>query len=753
MLARGLTIAFVGALAAIGFGGSILVGGLAWLAALFFIASGWGALVTRAARVEAPDFGMRVAWGLAGYLGIAGIALAIGVCSRPVILGLLGIGFAGFAWHELSAPVALWQQARDGLRGLRANPALGGVAIVIGALVLYRLVGGVAQLDRDPWDDDIAYTPFVKRLLDIGDLVEPFSFRRLGAYGGQSVLQALGAVRGQLANVHLLDKGLCQGLVYLLLLGHARDRRTPALWIGLIALVLGLMPETAINTASYWSGVAMFLALYRTVVAERWLIAGLVAAATCTLRMNYLAIAVLFLVAALLFRRDKRAWLMTIAGGAALIPYAIAAFVSSGTFLFPVMQGTWNHALSLRQGMPTWLDELRFIAWCAIDTGPILVWPPIAATLLFVRDLRPARPLTALLIASALGFVFLVHGLVGAEPEHVWRYAFGFSTALLAIAVLELGEPAPDVQVPPLGRWLLLACLALQLLIGRGAVVKQLAAIAENVRAATHGDPEARVELRHHIAMQAAIPAGARVAYLLDDPAMLDFARNDLINLDTPGFASAGEWPGFAGAEALRTALREQGIAYLAFVRPESSRYFYRREFWVPRMFTDTELFEIMSAYTVDAIDSCVALATTHPVRYDKDGLVVVDLAGPVSPLPAAMPEAQRRDAWMRTFSAQRGMLREWTLLTRAERPLRGRHRSGRVRRSDAGRSEVGGGPWPRAGARADEGLAGALDASPRAPADPRRRCDAPRARGQAQRRGAVHASAHAGHARWRRAR
>jgi len=147
---------------------------------------------------------------------------------------------------------------------------------------------------QHPWDDDVAYTPLVKRLLDIGNLVEPFSFRRLGAYGGQTVLEALAGARGTLANVHLIDKGLCLGLALLAITGYARERRTRPLWLALIVLLVLLLPDTAINTASYWSGAALFLALYRCVVREHWALAGLVGAAACTLRQNFMVVAVVF---------------------------------------------------------------------------------------------------------------------------------------------------------------------------------------------------------------------------------------------------------------------------------------------------------------------------------------------------------------------------------------------------------------------------------------------------------------------------
>ena len=101
-------------------------------------------------------------------------------------------------------------------------------------------------------------------------------------------------------------------------------------------------------------------------------------------------------------------------------------------------------------------------------------------------------------------------------------------------------------------------------------------------------------------------------------------------------------------------------------MRPEVSRYFYRREHWVQRIFTDTELFQTMGAYTVDMIDSCVQLARTQPLRFDRDGLVVVDLAGPLSPLSAAPPEPQRRDAWIRSLAEGLGMHDAWTLTPRS---------------------------------------------------------------------------------------
>ena len=690
-LLRLLTIA-----AAIGLGArgiadpsSVLAGGVAWLAFLLFVVSGWGFVVARIARVQDPDVGMRALWGIAGYLAVSGPLLAAGVLSKPVILALIGFGALAAAWREWTTDEPTWQRALDGVGALRQRPALALFGALLVALVVLQIVGAVATLDRNPWDDDIAYTPLVKRLLDAGNLIEPFSFRRLGAYGGQSLLGALAGVRGTLANVQLIDKGLCYAIALLLLVGYARTLRTQPLWLALVALVVVLMPDTAINTASYWSGVAMFVGLYRCVVDERWGLAGLVGAAACTLRQNYVAIAVVFLGLALSARliraarttswragwtAERRRWALAAGvAGLVLVPYLIAAYRSNGTFLFPFIDGTWNPSISLRATAPTWTDELQFLVWCFIETHPIVVIPSVLAVMMFATDPRPTRPITALLVASTLGLVLMVHSFVGSDANHLWRYAFAAAVTLLAVFSLETGSDDASARLVPLGRWVLLASLLLQLVVQRETLPKRFVSLFDNIREARSvdrsGDPGARAAQRRYAALQAAIPAGESVAVMLDDPAYLDYHRNQIFNLDTPGYASPGPgMPAFAGADALRAYLRGQGIRFVAFVRSDRSRYFYRRPFWVWRIFNDAEIFQTMSAYAIDMIETLASLSTRVNVAYEEEGLVVLDLGAEVPPMPAQhYSEVGRRAAFVRDLAEREGLHDAWSLNTRSD--------------------------------------------------------------------------------------
>lgn len=684
---RGVTIAAVLALGVFAVAGHrLLTGGLAWLAVLFFVFSGWGYLVVRVAKIADVDFGLRAVWGVAAFLAIAGIPVAIGICARPLLLVFAAIGVAAFAWRELVVDTPIWRSIRAAGTWLRANPALSVLVVLFVALAVLEMVGAVAKLDRNAWDDDVAYTPLVRRLLDAGNLVEPFSFRRLAAYGGQTVLQGLGAARGIISNTYLIDHGLAFGLTLLLVIGHARKLgRVPALWLATLVLLLLVMPDISINTASYWTGAAMFLALYRTVTLAEdaprtmFVLAGVIGAATCTLRQNYLPVVALFLVLALVFRlrtspwrEERRTWAWTIAAAAAvLLPWCIAAYVSGHTFLFPVIDGTWNHALSLSPRGASWAENLSYVVAACVDSQPLVIVPVLFVVAAATTDRRAARPLTALFVASTLGFLLLARSFIGADTTSLWRYAFGYAITLTCVLGLETsgdGDENP-ARLASLGRWVLLAALVLQVGVFRTGVVKHLAGLVtdadEAVIADRRGDPSTRSEVRRYAAMQADVPPGARLAVMLDDSEFLDFARNDIANLDTPGYASPQpQMPMFCGPEALRRYFLDQGLRYVAFVRPTASRYFFRRDFWVWRIFNDSELFQIMAEYTIDASDSFTALASEVKVLHDQDGLVVLDLAsGPPAAAVSCDPdEARRRDAFLHALTIKEGIADAWSL-------------------------------------------------------------------------------------------
>lgn len=655
-LARILAIAapVVAGLVGVALADDVLWGGLAWLGCLVAVLAGWGHGVARVARVEG-DLGLRLAWGTAGLVAVAGGFLAIDALDQWVLAALIVAGLGGHAWAEWTCAEPSLVRAGRGLVRLSRDPyAALGWALIAG-LIAVRILGAVASPRANPYDDDICYTPFIRRLLQTGDLIEPFSFRRLSAFGGQTVLGALAGVRGTLANVNLVDHGLFLMITVALTVGLLRERRVERFIGAALLLVLALLPDASINTASYWSGAALFLGLYRTAAAgdamtpRRAALLGLVAAATCTLRQNYLPVAAGFVVLVLVLRlrrplraslrADRWLWAGAVAGGLlALAPYLIASWRSCQTFLYPVQLGTFNPDIHLAPTVWTGWQELRFLLSVVLAPDPIRVFIPLIPLWVVCRDRRAGRPLLALGVAAAVGFVLMCHAFALADAPNLWRYAFGYAVALLVALVAEVGAgdaaaPAPELAAPVVARFWLVACLLIQLVLTGRMAGRMIRTIGDDLIVASQGAPagDATVAATYQ-QMQAAVPAGSPLVVMLDQPVYLDYARNRIINLDTPGHASYPPGvPAFRGAEPVAAYLRAHRLRYLAFVRPEQSRYFYRRTFWVERLLIDVELWRIVAAYMVDTIDNFAALAGRYRVLFDRDGLVVLDLASPGS--------------------------------------------------------------------------------------------------------------------------
>lgn len=627
--------------------GSVLLGGLAWLGFLVGSLAGWGALASRAAgldREPEADLGMRLAWGAAAYLAIAGWLLALGLLTAPVQLGLLVIGAGLHAWRVIAPPPAAAEPVPATATAPASSWAWWPWALVglIAAVVAVDVLAAVVKSRANPYDDDIAYTAFVRRLLQVGDLDESFSFRRISAYGGQTVLLATAAVRGTLANLHLVDAGLFRLITLALVVGLARARDTDRVVGGLVVLVLAVLPDTSINTTSHWTGLALFLALYRTTRVAllrddlgAWALVGVVAAAAASLRQNHIVVVAIFVAVTLRFTSARGRWraatAAAIGGLITIAPYGLAAWRTCGTPLYPLIGGGANPDIHFAAEAWTWWRELQLVIRVALEPNPIRVLLPLLVAVLVVSDRRTGRPLVALAIACGLGWIATIHGFTLSDPSNLWRYVFGFVTAWVVVVVVEMA-PARDgaggVTAPPLARLVVAISLIVQLAVTGPSMARTYAPLGRDL-AAAHGGERSATSTRgaRYQRLQAAAPAGVRLAVLVDQPALLDYRRQRIVNLDTPGYVSEGAaLPSFVGAEAVATYFREHGIRYLAFVRGDRSTYYYRRRLWVLRTFFEDELLRVMGAYMVDFLDTVDELARTRTTLFEEDGQVLLDL-------------------------------------------------------------------------------------------------------------------------------
>jgi hypothetical protein len=189
---------------------------------------GFGSAVDALFRPRRADWGLRCAWGWAVAVAVGGLLCALGLAKAPVLVGLAGVGLALLA-VDLVAAYLRWRR-RSPVRWARA--ALGQWPFAVGVAAVFALAGlaylrTITNTDFNDNDDKLCYFAFAREILQRGTLSQPFSLRRMTAYGAKSLLDAVQlSIPVPDTHLHLLDEGMALLTVLALIVGHG-DRAAP----------------------------------------------------------------------------------------------------------------------------------------------------------------------------------------------------------------------------------------------------------------------------------------------------------------------------------------------------------------------------------------------------------------------------------------------------------------------------------------------------------------------------------------------
>jgi hypothetical protein len=639
-----------------------------WGLGLIACFCGWG---TWAAGRLAPaldvDLGLRAAWGLALTVVAGGLLCLLGLGRRPVLIAWT---FAGIALAARDAAVTIgraFRVAADGPASPRVtstashrrfNAEILVVAGLLG-LVAFTYLAAAARGNPNPSDDLVAYLPFVRKLLQTGTFLDPFSVRRMAAYGGQTYLQALTLLGAEDGQIQLFDQGICLVLLAGLMLCCRRQVPRPALiLISLVLLVLVMLPEVRINSASEVSGGLAFLAVWRTLgavqksSARSWRSALLVAlplATVCTLRQNFMVVAAIMGGSLLLpdgnplAARSRYTLRVGLLVAACLAPWAALAFRSNHTFLFPFLPGNYDPHYAGLTGTATWDARVRFYLSMIFQDDPIRAMPLFMLAAPAVARLAKQPALLGLWLGTIVGFALVALSLPEADSFTVARYGFASEVALvlaIGIGTASLAAqgwahpPAPDrdarrARMGIATALVVVVALGLQVHGTQAATVRNLS-IGLDRLAASHADPPPLATSAPQVRnMQAAIPGGARTLVMIERPYLLDFSRNPIALLDLPGAASPRRaLPLSSGPEAMAAYLVAEGYRYLAFTVPDAAENdLYKRQHWKKALLGRQKIWRDAAPVYLATFDALDHFGRTRASLYDDGHLRVVDLA------------------------------------------------------------------------------------------------------------------------------
>jgi hypothetical protein len=617
---------------------------------------GYGSLLAKLVVPEMKiDVGLRAAWGASVVCAAGGLLMAFSRMTRLAAMAFVDCG-------TVLALLSLWverrkihQRTRFAARLVRRDAVVGLLATVIVGLCVLHYLAAVAEWHPNPYDDNIAYLEFVKKLSDTGIVVEPFSLRRLAALGGQTLFLLLVSPRADMTQMHTFDRGIALLMTVLLVVSYRTRARRPALILVFFAIVFFLsLPIVAINTASYYAGVVFFFALYRTLALfadhaprsplRAAIPLALLAVTACTLRQNYMPVpvAILAISYASVFRRSREPWRarlsepLVVAGLSVLflLPWFYVSWASNRTFLYPFMKGTSNPALALSNTLMTAVKELHNQVAVLVDDRPMHVLPLLMVAGLLLRFDGARRPLLAMIGGSAFGTLLVTHAFSDSDVGNLARYVFGYNVALALGVILRVGVVGADPKARAKSAvpiTLVVGSICVLFVVSRDPILLQYQRFFRNIDHAVAMEPRSvateSYDDKFYRRLQDAIPAGERAAVMLDEPSHLNFIRNPIWNLDMPGYSSLppGE-PFFQGSEKVADYFRGLGVDYIAFVRPDRSAYHYRREYWIEQLASDEELWRTHAAYIIDFMDSLAELSKRYRILFEERGMVVMDL-------------------------------------------------------------------------------------------------------------------------------
>jgi hypothetical protein len=643
-----------------------LVWGLVILAAF----AGWGALLDRLLfRARRADWAERAVWGLA-FCVVAGgfFNLAALISPRAMVL-LLVAGCVSCLIEVFACWPSSVDSLRTGLQALRRDRWAFGAATLILVLTIVHYLGWASvQLRPNPearfaatlniHDDLQAYVVFPTKMLQTGSLgKDPFSERRLNAsLGGQWFLHTLVLAVLPLRHVHLLDPALALLMYIGLLIGYAQHRGAPQRAVVTVILLLLLIPIPILNASAVGTGMVLYLGLFRATNPQRAaeneyasnaIVIALMTAALCALKSSLIAACGLLVggsyIQRLLANPRNRAViarelaLSTVLTIGFLLPWMLAMHASSGTLLYPLFgrgyhgttAGTLTTSGTTTVGQVVVTLGLTLLSVGAENLGraaPFVGLAVLAVAAWRGRHHEPAASAPVVVLAtSALAGIIVVALLT--ENYDAWRFAFPFSTGALLVLLLHLftsGIQEVNRFVP--------AIVVASLLAGTAwdrtrYTYLTLFANIHNRTAASAAVPRAVVS--QYRRLQDRVPPGEPILTRLEMPFLLDFRRNPILIVDSPGGASLPPgMPSFAGPEPLADYLVAQSIRYVAYSyssEAQTSRREYRSQAgpdahpWIRALFEKTFDFQ----------DNLAELGTTRRRLYDDSDIFVLDLLQP----------------------------------------------------------------------------------------------------------------------------
>ena len=638
---------------------------------LFMSTYGWGGLILRLLyRGQRQPASFNAAVGAATFLFFGGI-LNVTHTVSPVAIDLMIFGGLGLALLELVSLIRrgeyIWFRVD--------KPGLWVMGIVTGYLIytLFPMIG------FNYHDDFHAYLIFPFRMLQLGTVVSGSdTLLGHGSLNAQSFLHAILLRYFSVEYINTFDVIYSFFLSGLLL--NEIGKKAGLHWAYRIITVITfiVINPQLVNISSIYSGSLMILGLvYGSMLAVesgpgslretilRLLPVALFASAIAALKITFLIYLVfyLFLLVVLLpflgWKMRQTLYTGISLGALILIIASPWLFIMMNSYigiLTPAskamvwqvtenIDGAYTQILKVRT--PSGLFSTSRLFWGGSYIGYLLMWMVMFGSSIFLglkmvrSDVGDRDPESIVAIAAFLGVcisAFLLAFQV--RPDLTVRYS---CPLLIAVFPLTISLLAPSLSLSlSSGREFRVSALGGALIVAQVLVIGQFADVFANnlakakenrsmlsfpIRTQSYFDfvissftKASRNEVRR---AQVIVPEGEPLFAWLATPFHLDFARNEIIAINTPGIAELAKAIDLSsGPRVFETYLRARNIRYIVWSR---NSYGMRNRQTLRRELEGTIRNE-SARENLDLMNTIEWLMNSRTILYNERGTVVIDI-------------------------------------------------------------------------------------------------------------------------------
>lgn len=525
-----------------------------WALLAFIAFFGWGHIIIsiykRSGGTMTFGLGSTPAIGMAGLLGIGGILMPLSAANNISVVLLTIAGCIAAFWYFFN---------------FRRHKYFFLITFLLFIGFIFQYVISISLGLPNTNDDFIGYFPLISKLLDTGNIIDPFHTRRIGTYGGQIFLQGITMLLGSDSTGRVLEVAIAQTILLLLLLEYFGYTKKAVA----IAILVYLYPFPLVNSASlYTSAVLLFtlaiqLSKYnfsRLNISDA-LLCGLIVAAASSLRVSTLVFTVAILFGFIAASKEKfsKAFISNIACVAFvafvfLLGYIVALYQSSGTICYPPWAGTLNTTFSNIGDSRGWIFDTQHTFSFFLQPDMLLIM-----SLIVLGLYGNSRANIGIVLGLLSGALVLAFGFKSTIFPEVFRYIVpGLLVALFL--TLTLAKIKPYIYI-------ILVC---GIIITTQTPTKQKFGTDSSIalllmRELAYGAKISWVDTdtrKAYKLLQDKVPTNSGIFTMLNHTYLLDFRRNKIGLADIPG-GSSPDPALYANAESLKKGLKALGYNYL----------------------------------------------------------------------------------------------------------------------------------------------------------------------------------------------